>query len=332
MIRLSPLAILIGVLSAVALAPAHAAEDARSLTELTRFATIVLTEIGSAQPGEGCSGPLLSSFGHVCKTKVHVRLVRIFKDSDHLGLAPSQFEAEILQHTGGYFETYRWTGQQLKIGQQYLITSDKNTLPDLFESPAGVVLVTQKEDTLGDVDLILRSASLPLREQASAVTMALTDPVKPHGSFLSNYVAAVLQAGSDAETVALAEAIESSTESAFSDMGKSSLLYQLWVQSSESAKPRDNLFRTFVTMTARYLLVEPEQRNVDLPDLRVAILHNYLPFILGSERARSALRTALLPTVRSQVRKRALELVEDNRLPADQRAGLRELLAVLGTQ
>jgi hypothetical protein len=296
--------------------------------------TILLVEIDNAQRSAGSAGrPQPVEY----KTKVRGRVTRILNDAGHQGLRLGEFEAEIAQYTRSSGGGYPWIGLDIDAGQQYVIFSDpKPTLAAMVELPSGyrsgAYPVTDKEDVVADVDLILQCAPLTLREQASMVAAAIAGAAKPRSAFLARYGAALLAAGSDSDAAALVQSIENGRDSAFSDMAKGELLFEVWSHLRQVDKPPEDLFHVFVTMTARYLVGAPDHPDPGQPDIRAGMLRNYVPWILGSERAKTMLRTALAPALAEQFRKRALQVAADDWFPAEDRARLRQLAEFLSTQ
>jgi len=226
-----------------------------------------------------------------------------------------------------------WAGWNVEAGQQYLIFSDLTSgLPAMIKSPTGSLMVTDDEDAVADVDLILNSGALSLREQASAASAVIRSPGKPRSLFMSQYAAAILAAGSDADTAQLADSIENSRESVFSDMAKGSLLSSLWDRLRQQDERGENLLRVFVTMTARYLIGPVKTLDQSQVKIKPVILRNYLPWILSSERAMVTLRTRLEPGLAGRIREEAHRMAADDQLPAEYRTRFRQLLELLSAR
>ena len=190
--------------------------------------TVLLAEIDNVRT-DGSAGPVQPP-----KTKiVRGRVTRVLNDAGRQGLREGEFQMEFSGRPGGLRHGFSWVDVDIQAGQQYLIFSDpKPSLAAMVELSSGyrsgAYLVTDKEDAVADVDLILHSAPLTLWEQASMVSVAIAGAVKPRSAFLTPYGAAILAAGSDSDTAALAQSIEHSRASAFSDMAKRGLLFKLW--------------------------------------------------------------------------------------------------------
>jgi hypothetical protein len=292
-------------------------------------AIIFLTEIQSAQPGEGCNQFHTSKVGH-CKTKVRARILRVFKGEYDRETVPDEFEVQI-QQTIIISAISPWSDNNIQAGQRYLILSRASQIgPSAFASTLAPVLVTDQEDTIGDLELILNSEPLTLHQQASAVAGAIAASGTPHSYFLGNYAAGLLAAGSEADTMDLARAMEDSTDSAFSAFAKFLLLSELWDHSRSAAKPPENLLKTYIVITAQYFLLPSEEPTLDLPSLREDILSHHIPWLLGSERAKALMRTALPPALSQRLRKQALDLAADERQRQERRQLMKELLPLIG--
>jgi hypothetical protein len=192
------------------------------------------------------------------------------------------------------------------------------------------VPVTDREDTIGDLELILNSADLTLHQQASALAGVIAASGTPHSYFLGNYAAGLLAAGSEADTMGLARAVEDSTDRTFSDLAKLLLLSDLLGESKSATKPPENLLKTYVVMTARYFLLQPDAPNPDVPDLQQDIMLRHLPWLVRSERAKALMRTALPPSLSQRLQKKALDLAADERIRPEHRLLMKELLPLIG--
>src|SRR5450755_3546547 len=84
------------MLLAVSLVGVAAADETRVPTVASQNTIIFLTEIQSAQPGEGCKQFHVGKVGH-CKTKVRARILRVFKGEYDREAVPAEFEVEIQQ-------------------------------------------------------------------------------------------------------------------------------------------------------------------------------------------------------------------------------------------
>jgi len=255
-----------------------------------------------------------------------VRVARILKDGYGQNLAPCEFDAEIQQENWSISPPTAWTARPVRAGLSYLVFSDsKSPLVSQFESPFGVSLITDKDDAVADVDLVVRSQLLSLGEQISVVAEALTGPGKPRSEYLADYAAALLRAGNEADTASLAQTIENTPDLALSDLARGGFLFALWSQATSSDPCPNNLLHVFVTLTARYLLADRGPQDV-LDHIRRGILNNFAPWILSKQRPRQVFQTALTPALRQQFRKRTLELAAELRFPAAHQERLRRLL------
>jgi hypothetical protein len=324
--RIFSLTCMLFAVSAVGVATAG---EARVRTVASESATIFLTEIQNVQPGEGCEYFHLHKYGR-CKTKVRARLLRVFKGEYDREKVPAEFEVEI-QQTIITSAISPWSDSNIQAGQRYLIlTAARQVLPSVFASTVGPLLVTDQEDMVGDLELILNTESLTQHQQASAVAAAISASGTPHSYFLAHYAAGLLAAGSDADTLALARAVEESTDHAFSHDAKVALLGMLWDQSKSATKAPENLLKTYFFMTTRYFLLPPDAPNPGRPSLREEILSRAIPWLVGSEQAKALIRTALPPALRQQLRTQAVALAADERQRPERRQLMKELLPLIG--
>lgn len=312
---------------------ALAAEDPRSFVRvMQRSPVIFLAEIDHTQPGEACSS---SPRPQRCQMKAVGRVTRVFQNGGHADLVPVGFEVEIPRYYWGDIPMEApWSSQvHVEAGQQYLIFSRvTSSLAAAFEFPSTSWLITDREDAIGDLELILRSESTTLPEQVSSVSALISAGAKPRSFILAQYAAGLLLVGSNSETAVLAQTIENGETTAFSDIARGSLIGALFDRLRESGKTPDNALQVFVTMTARYIVDAPDQVEAGTPDIRVPILAGIVPWILGSEPALAAFHKAMTPSLAEQFRKKALQLRDDNRFRAQDRARLQKLAAAIQTR
>lgn len=332
--RITECVILISLLTARGLAQTRAASEAKGVVDPIERKTVLLAEIDSAQRSDGSAGRFQRPIFY--RKRVRGRVTRILNDAGHQDLREGEFQMEFTERMPGMHSGFSWEILDIDAGQQYLIFSDpKPSLAAMVEFPSGAYPVTDKEDVIADVDLVLHSAPLTLREQASMVSAAIIGAAKPRSAFLARYGAALLAAGTDSDTVALAQSIENSRASAFSDMAKWSLLGGLWSHLRELDKPPDNLSHVFVAMTARYLVGasdHPDPGPFNIGDIRDPIRQDYVPWILNSERVKAALRAAPAPALAEQVRKKALQSAADDWYSPTYLARMRQLAEILSSQ
>lgn len=317
------------MLLAISLAGVAAALETKVPTVASQNASIFLTEIQRAQPGQGCAQFHVTRVGY-CKTKVRARIIRVFKGEWDREAVPAEFEVDI-QQIINISAGAPWSDNNIQAGQRYLILSRAEQIgPSVFASALAPVPVTDQDDPVGDLELILNTEPLTLHQQASAVAGALGASGTPHSYFLGRYAAALLAAGSETDTMDLARALEESTDHAFSDFAKHVLLSELCDRSRSAAEPPKSLLNTYIVMTVRYFLLPPKESTLDLPSLRDGILSNHIPWLLNSERAKVLMRAALSPDLRQRLRKQVLSLAADERQRPERRQLMKELLPLIG--
>ena len=101
---------------------------------------------------------------------------------------------------------------------------------------------------------------------------------------------------------------------------------------TELPNPPDNLAHVFVAMTARYLVEASDLPDPGQPDIRDPIRQNFVPWILGSERAKAVLRVSPAPVLAERVRKKALQVAADDWYSPTYLARLRQLAEILEAQ
>jgi hypothetical protein len=207
-------------------------------------------------------------------------------------------------------------------------TDHTMTLTRMFESPSAITPVTGEDDTVQDLELILAMDGYTTALQAQTVARALKTTDKPHSSFLSKLVAALLLDGSDADTLALAHAVENADPGSFTTMAKHTLLAAMWNRVCTDA-PQKNGLDVFVHMCVRYLIESPDEPNPGEIDIRSPILRNYVPSILASDRVRRAFRASLNSDRTSELRVKATRMLSNPHFPADEGSKLRALLAAI---
>jgi len=312
----------------------RASGDTQIRTAVSESTTIFVAEIEAAQPDDGCARLWRGLMSSRCNTKVHARILRVYKSVGDTTNAPVEFDCEIHQQIA-MSGTVPWQTHEKPIqpGQRFLILSQaQRDLPLIFATTPGSFQVTDKEDIVGDLELMLGSESLTIAQQASTIASAIANSASSRSFLLAQYAGRLLAAGPDAETASLAEAIESSHDHAFSVRGQSELLHTLAYESKSGTKGPDNLTHVFVTMTARYFLLPPNEPTLLVPDLHEVILSSHIPAILKSDRATAMLRRALGPELRERFARRVREAAADEKLPQERKAQLRQLLALLGAQ
>ena len=301
---------------------------AQSIPTAFRWDSVIfVAEIERADVQRGC-GPVRIG----CPVDVDAKAVEILKDSAGLGLLPGTFWATVPQRSVAGSDRVGWAGMAgngIRAGQRYLVFANGHGgLPSLFESPSSVTLVTDGADTVADVRLMLASTALPLRQQAEAATAALSDGGRPRGSYLADYAATILTAGSETDTAALAHALEYAAPSSLSDLARTTLLGELWRQVRGGHAPESRM-HLFVALTARYLAITADESTSPPPSLSVPGLLWYVSWILDSEAARAQLHGAVPQDVADRLVRLAAGPSSGNALTADQTAQLQKFVSAV---
>lgn len=297
----------------------------------THYSLVALSEILSVR--EELYGP----------REVHARVPRVLRAPKNLRLKTGEFDAHLPRQRYLLRQVESpWQQADVQTGQAYLIFGDrKKDLVELFERPEGIYLIDAGDSGVEDVDLILSSMSFPLSVQANTIAASISTAGKPRTAFLAEQAVALLGAGTSLETASLAQALENHADAAFSRGGLAGLLSALfWQTRATDPNVPQNVLHTFVALIARYFtepdplekLMDTTQRQVlattGLTPMQRHILDNYLPF-LGTDGARAALRTTVQPLRFQSLRKKALELSADPRLPPEYLTKVQKLLELI---
>jgi hypothetical protein len=325
---------LILIASSLLAAPALlcAAEERRIRSAVTGDGTIFLAELTAAQHSQGCTEFWRLHMGTECNTKVRVRILRIYKQIRNADPAPIEFDTEIHQRRIPPSPPGPWQNQETAIqaGQRYLLfDAISKNFPVMFSGAYGPLLVSDREDAVGDVELLLNCESLTLGQQASAVATAIEDAAVPRTHLLAEYVPQLLAAGSDSETATLAEALEHRAADAFSPRGRAELLAALARLSHNGATGPDDLARAYVNVTVRYFFLKPNEVTPLEPDMHDTILRN-VAAMLGHERAMTILRRTVDPPLLRDFVKKVMEAAADAGLEESRRAPLRQFVVAIG--
>jgi len=203
----------------------------------------------------------------------------------------------------------------------------------MMESPDTASLLNDLEDSVADAKLAIRLASAAPLQQAAILSEVLSHNGKPHSRFLAELAAAILHAAREGEAVALVRALEAAPEEEFSENARESLLNYLWMDARRGAS--DDEIRVFGLLTARYFLLGPatpqrgKQPLMPYSPAQLAILAEYTPWILNSERGLALFRTEVPQAVRQEVEKRILALARDSRSTAPRQADLDRMLRLV---
>ena len=127
----------------------------------------------------------------------------------------------------------------------------------MVAEPRSALRVVDGEDAVGDVELILELAGRPVAEQADRIAAELSG-AKRHSLLLTQYISAILAAGSDSDSVHLAQALDGAGALAFSDEAKGAFVGQLrsdilWPE--DSTRTPENLLHTYLNLVIRYFIL-----------------------------------------------------------------------------
>jgi hypothetical protein len=227
---------------------------------------------------------------------------------------------------------YYWTQWNLpSTGRYILMTEYAQDLKTMVAEPRSALRVVDGEDAVGDVELILELAGRPVAEQADRIAAELSG-AKRHSLLLTQYISAILAAGSDSDTVHLAQALDGAGALAFSDEAKGAFVGQLrsdilWPE--DSTRTPENLLHTYLNLVIRYFILDAHEGRRGPLRVQDLILWSHLPRIRASERMMAALkRLALSPEDGDLLRREAVRRQSDATLTEAARAEAGRLLQI----
>src|SRR5579872_2523073 len=226
------------------------------VSSVARARSILVVEIKGVEPPR-CPerGPAL------CEIPARVRVERTLKGN---ALEPAALTVTLRQALVwvGDRPLSPWTEEDIGPGQRYLLLVDQlGSAQELVESPNEIELLTDAADSVGDVELALRIATLPLNEQAAAIARAVAAGSPPHGAFLAEHIRAILGSGSEAGFDVVAQALVAAPDQAFSEQGRRALLSTLYTARKGPAR----LGRLLASLTSKYFLIDSRQSRPRLP-------------------------------------------------------------------
>ncbi len=307
----------------------------RISTPVTRYQTILIAEIEEVNYPSG--PPELAA-----DIRARVRISRIMKDNLNLGLKPMECDVTIRRPTGrvGAGNGNWWIGRTIQAGQRYIFFSDaKADPPAIIAEPFGGEELMDGIDSVGDIEQILNSRMLSITDQVRNAVLVLEDS-RQHSDFFAQYVAALLDAGSDVETVPLVDLIAGGGDSAFSGQAKESLLFWLYDHSrspmsrvppmpGEPPGPaNDNLTRVFASLVVRYFGEGPKDASLPPTPVQRQILARYAPFLRTSDHASAVFRRLLISDI-AKIQDAAFRCISDRRLTEKEKSEARELVRLL---
>jgi hypothetical protein len=302
----------------------------KSVSPLGQDLTIFVSEIQNVKNSEGCFRRDFLPNAE-CRAKVHVQVIQILQDGGHQDLRPGEFDADVVSAVAirsSAIGRNAWIAAEIRAGRRYLIFSDQRIpISAMFEAPSGLWPVTDKDDVVNDVQLILDSASLALGQQAAAVARALESSDKPRSGFLAEYVADLLAQGPDSDVAPLVHMIEQAKASTFSNAFEHTLLNMLW-NGARTGNPSESALHIFVMTMARCLIQGPDRPGPGEIDIRANILRQYVPWILGSQRAKGAFQAALTPVLAEALMRKTQQWAQDDKLTEEKR-GLQDLAELI---
>jgi len=298
--------------------------DPSTLTTITPRSTIFLTQIDDVKPGTGCNATTRGA----C-LRVRFRVLQVLSDPAQQGLGSGPFDglisgpARFTPPVGG---AIAWSRQDVVSGQRYLVFSNGTGLPAMFESPTSMRKVTDDEDSVGDVELILATSGKSLRERASMVAEGIRHTRVPRTYSLAEYAEMLIAFGSEFDTEQLAQSITEMPPGTFSYGARQTLLSGLHRYLTVNKNPNDTALRVFVSAVSRFFVEVPDSPDASEPDERMPILQQYVPWIAGSVKARIALRSELSLKTAEQLIAKLDALGKGQRFPADQLERARQLV------
>jgi len=297
--------------------------------DLLRYGTIFLAEV---QSSEVANGPAGSSW-----QTMHARVLvsKILRDKYRLGLVPGEISAVIQQPIPsiGVRSNPAWFNRPIQPGRRYVVFSDsKEGVQTMIEKPDAIEPVTPLSDVVGDIELSLAAAPLPVFDQASELAAALNAP-QIRSALLAQHIAAILAVGPDSDTAYLEQSLEQREAQVFPGASREALLAYLAQFLGRSENPKQNLIRALIDVTVRCFIAEPQTANSGPTRLQRQILESGLVNILNSPPALQALREAINSReVQKRFKVNAAQCGSDSRLPPVLQARARQFLSLIGDE
>ena len=177
--------VLSGMMGVAVLASAQQTQRPVFKNLITESAIIFVAEIVDVQP-RACANDQ-------CATAVRVFAGEILKGPLG-GIGVREFVASLQQTTPTFASrtTSLWSNREIRRGQRYLVFGPQPDPRDAFVGPFDLGLITDSQDDVADVRLILTFDSMPAGYQARAMGSALRSSPVRHGRFLAAYAADLL--------------------------------------------------------------------------------------------------------------------------------------------
>jgi hypothetical protein len=218
----------------------------------------------------------------------------------------------------------------VRAGQRFLVFSNlEGGFDAMMGSPLNAVLVTGEDDAVGDTEMVLASAALPVASQAHAMATALGAAGGPHGQVLGQYLAGLLAYGPERDALELAGVVEST---AFSERGKGTLLSGLAHRLAADGQTNERILSVFASLVPRYFAGDSPALDDGLTATQKQVLFNYVPLIEHVEGLRARLRTGVPAPVTREFLAKLEAISKDPRVRPDGREHARELLTLIGRQ
>ena len=253
------------------------------------YPTVIAVEFVSLEPTGFDSG--------YEKMVAHARVSEVLRDALRAGFMPCEIDVPVRRKVGVVTTQIFWTDLNLQPGMKYILMSGRPAgLGEMIAQPADAVKVSEGEDAIGDARLILSLAERPVAEQAESLATIFASGAQ-HSALLTQFIAAVLAAGSDADTAPLARSLDCAVAFAFSDFAKSAFIFHLQSDirfPDDPARTSDNLIHTYVALLIRYFILDAHETGRGPLGLQDAILRNHLPRIRECERMIAALKRVQL--------------------------------------
>ncbi len=288
------------------------------------YDTIFVAQIEDIKPDDGCStSRLLPRRWPLCAGKTTTLVTHVLKGNASV---PTEFEAVIPPWDRFGLDRRGWAvAPEVVPHRQYMIIArSAKDLKAAFQSPEAVLPLHDDEDTVEDVELILRDTALTVEEKIAHLVKTLVGSKTQRSAFLAGYAIDLLDHGSESETSALFQTIEDIGGRSFSNSGEWTLLFGLWELSQEPQRRpaiRDRTYRVFVRTVALSLVTMPDHvRQGEQPEPGEGeVRRKFVPIIRGTAEGETALRAAF----------QSLTSDSEHRLTSVQKGRAREWLRIL---
>ncbi len=188
-----------------------------------------------------------------------------------------------------------WSNRELKVGQRYLVFSQQTThdLAVLFQQPERVEEV-RDEVAVDDLRFMILHKAEPKPQQADALAAWLHDSEVSHTWYIGAYAAALLAGTPADQSAKLRTVLEDRAHEKLSENGRHGLVVGLSQRMNDKESADSGLLKLLTVETIRSVVGNESAATPQSKKIQLDTVENYLPGIVGSERARQLLHGDVL--------------------------------------